>query len=106
MLRRITQQDPPLPPLDVLDEVDLNRYLLTTHSFARVIGNYSRRPLSWELIWVLQPGPDPRPFCDDELARMIGVLDAGGAVFVLGTEQAAIDIAMNTVEAMTAGGHA
>ena len=93
-------------PLDVLDEANISNYLQNTHPFYESPGNYSRRPLIYELIWVLRSGPDPRPLADDELSRMIAVMDAGGTVLVLGTEQAAVDLARDIVEAMTAGGHA
>jgi hypothetical protein len=58
------------------------------------------------LIWQLQSGPDPTPFVEDDLARIVAMLDSGGVVVVIGLEQVAVDLAANTIEMMAAGGHA
>lgn len=59
-----------------------------------------------ELMWLLPPGPDPRPIDHDALAHVVWAVENGEACGVLGTDQAAVDLVRGMVEVMAGGGHA
>jgi hypothetical protein len=88
--------------------------IIASHPVGLTIGAFGRRPRELDFVnpivtdfeWVLRPGPDPRPLCPRDLARVVRSIQNGGAVFLLGTDPAAVEIAASVIEAETRVGHA
>lgn len=73
--------------------------ILEDYPIGQAVGFFQRVPWRLDFNWLLQAGADPRPFSDLDLARIKHSIQTGGAVMVLATERAALDIALQAIDA-------
>jgi len=91
------------PPLVVGGENFLQH--IQARPVGLVLGDLEMEPFLLDFLWMLPPGPDPRPIPERTLALIVDSLDRGGAVMLQATHQTAINAVEMAVLRMVGGGH-
>ena len=92
------------PPLVVGGENFLQH--IRARPVGLVLGDLLMEPFLLDFIWMLPPGPDPRPIPERTFALLVDAMERGGAVMLQATHQAAIDAVEIAVLRMAGGGRA